>query len=258
MNVHQGKDHRNGGESEYHPVLKVTNLTKRFKQKVAVSNMSLEVHPGECLGIVGPNGAGKTTLIRAICTLLYFNKGRIEVGGYDIKEYPLEAKRFFGYVAETPNPYELLTVWEHISFIARAHGIKEWRREAEQMIDDFDLRDKRDEFVKYLSKGQKQKLSIICAFIHRPTLLLLDEPIIGIDARGVRTLKRMILELLESGGSVVISAHMLHFVEDVATRIMIMDKAEKVVEGTLEELQSKYFADGNLEDLVLEITDRKG
>jgi len=236
------------------PLLKVENLTKRFRKKVAVHDVSLEVHPGECVGMVGPNGAGKTTLIRSICTLLYFKEGRIRVGGHDIKEEPVEAKRLLGYVAEAPNPYELLTVWEHISFIARAYGMRNWESEAEEMIDDFDLREKRDEFVKYLSKGQNQKLSIICAFIHRPRLLLLDEPIIGIDARGVRALKTRIRQLLQDDGAAVISAHMLHFVEDMATRIMIIHKGKKIAEGTLEELKSQYFTDGDLEDLVIEIT----
>jgi len=236
------------------PLLKVENLTKRFGGKVAVSDMSLTLRPGGCLGVVGPNGAGKTTLIRTICTLLYFKEGKIEVGGHDIKKEPVEAKRLFGYVAEVPNPYELLTVREHISFIARAYGMTGWQGEAERMIDEFDLREKRDEFVKYLSKGQKQKLTIICAFIHRPRLLLLDEPIIGIDAKGVRALKVRIRRLLNGGGAVVISAHMLHFVEDMASRIMIIDRGRRVAEGTLEELKEKYFTEGDLEDLVIKIT----
>ena len=227
---------------------------KQFGEKIAIKDMSLEVFPGECLGIVGPNGAGKTTLIRTICTLLYFREGSIEVGGHDIKNDPVEAKRLLGYVAEVPNLYEILTVWEHISFIARAYGMREWQGEAEAMINEFDLREKRDEFIKYLSKGQKQKVSIICAFIHRPGLLLLDEPVIGIDAKGVRALKLRIRKLLHEGGGVVISAHMLHFVEDVAHRIMIIDRGRKVAEGTLEELREQYFTDGDLEDLVIKIT----
>ena len=122
------------------------------------------------------------------------------------------------------------------------------------MIDEFDLREKRDEFIKYLSKGQKQKVSIICAFIHQPRLLLLDEPFIGIDAKGVRSLRVRIQRLLETGGAVVISAHMLHFVEDVAHRNMIIDQGRKMAEGTMEELKAKYLTDGNLEDLVIKIT----
>jgi len=236
------------------PLLKVDNLTKTFGKKVAVDNLSLEVRPGECLGVVGPNGAGKTTLIRTICTLLYFKDGTIEIGGYNIRKDSLEAKRLLGYVAEVPNPYELLTVWEHISFIARAYGMRGWEQLAEQMIEEFDLLDKRDEFVRYLSKGQKQKVSIICAFIHKPRLLMLDEPVIGIDAKGVRALKKRIRELLDGGGAVLISAHMLQFVEDVATRIMILDEGKSVAEGTLDELKDRYFADGNLEDLVIRIT----
>ena len=236
------------------PLLMVNNLTKRFGKKVAVDGLSLQVRPGECLGVVGPNGAGKTTLIRTICTLLYFKDGTIEVGGHNIRKDPLEAKRLFGYVAEVPNPYELLTVWEHVSFIARAYGMRGWEKLAEEMIEEFDLKEKRDEFVRYLSKGQKQKVSIICAFIHKPKLLLLDEPVIGIDAKGVRALKRRIQELQNSGGAILISAHMLHFVEDVATRIMIIDDGRSMAEGTLAELKEKYFTDGNLEDLVIKIT----
>jgi len=184
--------------------------------------------------------------------------GTIEVGGHNIKEEPVEAKRLFGYVAEVPNPYELLTVWEHVSFIARAYGMRNWQRDAEKMLDEFDLDEKRNEFVKYLSKGQKQKVSIICAFIHKPRLLLLDEPIIGIDAKGVRALKVRIWKLLEDKGAVLVSAHMLQFVEDIASRIMIIDEGKIVAHGTLPELKEKYFKEGNLEDIVIKITDGEG
>jgi len=240
--------------AEHGTLLKVDHLTKRFGDKVAVENLSLSLKGGECLGIVGPNGAGKTTLIRTICTLLYFDQGTIEVGGHDIKKEPVEAKALFGYVAEVPNPYDLLTVWEHISFIARAYGMRNWQDDGERMIEEFDLRDKGGEFVKYLSKGQKQKLTIICALIHKPRLLLLDEPIIGIDAKGVRALKLRIRRMLDQGCAVIISAHMLHFIEDMATRIMIIDKSRMMAQGTMEELKSRYFTDGSLEDLVIKIT----
>ncbi len=242
------------GIKDRKPLLRVEGLSRSYGNVLAVNDVSLQIHPGECLGVVGPNGAGKTTLIRTICTLLYYETGRIEIGGHDIKKEPVKAKALFGYVAEVPNPYELLTVWEHISFIARAYGMRQWREEAEKMIQEFDLGDKRDEFVKYLSKGQKQKLSIICAFIHKPRLLLLDEPIIGIDAKGVRALRERIRGLMNDGGAVLISAHMLHFIEDIASRIMIMDEGKMVAGGTLQELQKQYLEGGDLEDLVIRIT----
>jgi len=235
-------------------MLSVNKLTKRFKTVTAVDRVSFQVQPGECYGIVGPNGAGKTTLIRSICTLLKFEGGIVEIGGHDIREKPVEAKKLLSYVAELPVPYDRLTVWEHVSFIARAYFMKNWQKDAEQLLDEFDLTEKRDEFVKYLSKGQKQKLTIICALIHKPKLLLLDEPLIGIDAKGARALKNHIKRVCAEGGSVLLSAHMLHFVETLCDRIMVMEKAKMVAEGSLEELKERYFSKGDLEDLVIRIT----
>ena len=236
------------------PLLSVRNLTKRFKNMTAVDRLSFTVNPGECYGIVGPNGAGKTTLIRSITTLLKFEGGVVEIGGHDIRKEPVEAKKLLGYVAEVPVPYERLTVWEHVSFIARAYFMENWQDDATRMLGEFDLVEKRDEFVKYLSKGQKQKLTIICALIHKPKLLLLDEPLIGIDARGARALKSHIQRLTTSGGAVLLSAHMLHFVETLCDKIMVMNRARMVAEGSLQELKEKYFAKGDLEELVIQLT----
>ncbi len=236
------------------PLLSVRDLTKSFKNKLAVDRVSFDVYPGECCGIVGPNGAGKTTLIRSICTLLKFEQGQVFIGGYNIRQNPVAAKKLLGYVAEVPVPYERLTVWEHISFIARAYFMRNWQQEAVALMEEFDLTEKRDEFVKYLSKGQKQKLTIICALIHHPKLLLLDEPLIGIDARGARALKNHITALCDAGGAVFLSAHMLHFVEALCDRVMVMDRANVVVEGSMVELREKYFSKGDLEDLVIQLT----
>ena len=236
------------------PILRVKNLTKRFKKLTAVNDVSFDIEPGQCFGIVGPNGAGKTTLIRSITTLLKFEEGSVEIEGHDSWKEPVEIKKRIGYVAEVPVPYERLTVWEHVSFIARAYFMRDWQKEAEELLNEFDLTEKRDEFVKYLSKGQKQKVTIICALIHHPRLLLLDEPLIGIDARGARALKNHIKRICDTGGAVLLSAHMLSLVEVLCDTIMVMDKGKKIAMGTLEELKQEYFMKGDLEDLVIKIT----
>ena len=156
-------------------MLSVKNLSKRFDKVQAVDNFSFKLKPGEILWLVGPNGAGKTTLIRCICGILQIDTGSVKIKGYDLVKDGPDARGKLGYVAEVPYPYEFLTVWEHIMFIARAYSIDNWVHQAEIMLEKFDLVEKKDELVMTLSKGMKQKLTIISTFIIRIFCYLMNQ-----------------------------------------------------------------------------------
>lgn len=238
-------------------MLIVKNLSKRFDKTQAVDNFSFNLKPGEILGLVGPNGAGKTTLIRCICGILQIDSGLVKIKGYDLIKGGHLARGRLGYVAEVPYPYELLTVWEHILFISRAYSITDWEQPAENMLERFDLTDKKNDLVTTLSKGMKQKLSIICTYIHNPDILLLDEPIIGIDPKGVRYLKELVRTSASEGKAVLISSHMLDLIEKLCTRIIIMDKGRKLIDGRMRYLQrqARLGLEATFEDTFIKITE---
>ena len=239
-------------------MLEVKGLSKSFGKVQAVDDFDLRMNPGEIVGLIGPNGAGKTTLIRSVCDILKMDAGDVRVGGHPLATEPVECKRLFAYVPEVPYPYEYLTVWEHVTFIARAYSMRDWEPYAQELIAAFDLEEKRDELVTTLSKGQKQKLTIVCGFIHTPRLFMLDEPLIGIDPKGARALKDRLWEgAREEGLAVLLSSHMLGLVEELADRVVIMNKGRKLAEGTLADLKAaaRETIDATLEDTYLSITE---
>jgi ABC-2 type transport system ATP-binding protein len=239
-------------------LLRVENLYKAYRQVVAVKGLSFEVHAGEIVGLLGPNGAGKTTVLRSICGLLHLNAGRIEVGGYNLLTQEEEAKRLLAYVPEVPNPFDMLTVWEHLHFIARAYGQTEKVEErARQLLERFDLAAKAHDLVATLSKGMKQKLALACAFLHNARVFLLDEPLIGIDPKGARELKNLLLEAREQGCGILVSTHLLDTAERLCDRVIILQRGVKVAEGTLAELKRRAHTEGDvtLEDVFLSLTE---
>jgi ABC-2 type transport system ATP-binding protein len=238
-------------------MLRIMGMTKTFRKNVAVDNVSLKINKGEIVGLVGPNGAGKTTMIRCICSILRMDKGRVAILQKDLYRDEPESRRPLAYVPEVPYPYDYLTVEEHVEFIARAYSIKDWWGEAEELLKRFDLWDKKDKLVHTLSKGQKQKLMIVCARIHHPRVILLDEPLIGIDPKGARVLKDLVRDWASEGCCVLLSSHMLGLVEALCHRIMIMDKGKIVAEGTVEQLRarSKMGDDASFEDTFIRITE---
>jgi ABC-2 type transport system ATP-binding protein len=240
-------------------MLEVQGLYKSFKTVQAVKDFSFKVKKGEVLGLIGPNGCGKTTTLRCICTIIRPDAGTIRINGRDIATDPIEAKRGLAYVPEIPYPYDFLTVDEHIEFAARVFKLKGWESKAAEMIEQFDLNEKRRELIKHLSKGQKQKVNIICAFIHDPTIILLDEPLYGIDPKGGRYLKRLVKSARVRGASIIISSHMLGLVEELATNILIMDKGKKIAEGTVDEVtRLAHLKKGStLEDVYIQITEER-
>ncbi len=226
-------------------MLSVRGVTKKYGKLIANDNVSFEISSGEISILLGPNGAGKSTIIKSIAGLLKFD-GKIFIGEYENKS--LEAKRDIGYVPEIPALYDLLTVWEHLEFIARAYSLENWRDKAQQLVERFELDDKKNKLGAELSKGMQQKVSICCGLLPNPKVILFDEPMVGLDPHGIKELKKLIVEVKNQGAAVLISTHMLDSVEEFwdSTNIMINGKiaarrTRKEIEGSGEDLEALFF-----------------
>ncbi len=231
-------------------MLNVSHLTKKYHRFVANDNLTFMVNDGETAVLAGPNGAGKSTAIKCIAGLLRF-EGEIELCGY--KNKSTEAKKILGYVPEIPAPFELLTVWEHMEFIARAYNLENWQGRAEELMYRLELTDKRDKLGKELSKGMQQKISICCAMLIEPKILLFDEPLVGLDPHAIKELKLMLAEMKEKGTTIVISTHMLDSVEGVWDRVFIMMNGRIEAERTRRQVEE---TGENLEELFFSITEK--
>lgn len=238
-------------------MLQVLNLSKRFGGSLAVEDLSFSVNAGEIVGLLGPNGAGKTTTIRCIASLLQPTSGRILLQGHDVSENPVAAKRALAFVPEVPNPYEMLTVMEHLRFVAAAYKMEDELVHAEEILTRLDLWEKRNELGASLSKGMRQKLACACAFIHRAQVFLFDEPLIGLDPKGMRELKSMLLERRAQGNALLVSTHMLDTAERLCDRVVILNRGRLLAEGTVAELHDRlrFDADVTLEDMFLQLTE---
>lgn len=229
-------------------MLTVTNLTKRYESTLAADNLSFTVDKGEVAVLLGPNGAGKSTTIKSIAGLLKFD-GSITIDGLDNKT--VEAKRLFGYVPESPALYDLLTVWEHMEFVGRAYGMKNWRDRADALLRRFEMDDKKEKLGKELSKGMQQKASICCALLPEPKTALFDEPMIGLDPRAIKELKAVFAELRKNGCGALISTHIIDSVAEIWDKVLIMDKGRIVLSRTRAELER---AGESLEDVFFRAT----
>lgn len=226
-------------------MLLVSNVTKKYGKLAANDNVSLFVGEGEVSLLLGPNGAGKSTLIKCISGLLKFS-GTIEICGNDNKS--LQAKRNFGYIPEVPVPYDMLTVWEHMEFIARAYSLENWKEKAEILLQRFELDDKKKKLGRELSKGMQQKLSICLGFLPDPKVILFDEPMVGLDPHAIKELKNMIIEQRQEGKAILISTHMLDSVAELWNSVNIMmnghivaSRKRKDMEEAGEDLESLFF-----------------
>lgn len=233
-------------------MFEVSHVTKRYGKVVANDDISFSVADGQIAVLLGPNGAGKSTVIKCITGLLRFD-GSITVCGFPNKS--LEAKRLLGYVPEMPAVYDLLTVAEHLEFIARAYSLSDWKERADSLLSRFELFDKKDKLGKELSKGMQQKLSICCALLPEPKVIVFDEPMVGLDPHAIKELKAVFAELKAAGASVLISTHMLDSVEDY------WDVAHIMVNGRFAATRkNEALSEGecSLEELFFSITEGKG
>ncbi|WP_234122941.1 ABC transporter ATP-binding protein [Clostridium hydrogenum] len=236
-------------------VLKVTNLKKCYKKTNAVNGISFSLNKGEIVALTGPNGAGKTTTIKCILGLLRKNDGKVIINGKGSNSKDVKYK--LAYIPETPDIYPMLTVLEHLKFMAMVYKINDWKGRAEKILSDFDILDRKDELGKDLSKGMKQKLSICCALIHDPEIFFIDEPLVGLDPKAIRELKDAFKTLKEEGKTLLISTHMLDTAENLCDRIIVMKKGKVLTEGSIEELRHEIKASqgASLEDIFLEVTE---
>jgi ABC-2 type transport system ATP-binding protein len=237
-------------------MLEVRNLSKSFRKVKAVIDLSLAVGNGEAVGLVGPNGSGKTTTLRCICGIMKPDAGEVSFNGVNLYDNPVEAKRGLAFVPEIPYPISYLTVWEHMTFMARAYSARGWERKAEDLLNAFNMTEKRDEYCIRLSKGMKQKVMLMSAFVHEPSVLVMDEPLYGIDPQGSYELKRRVKEILSRGASVLVSSHTLSLIEEVCARVAIMSKGRIIAAGNYEELRKRVAAkkDASFEEVFVKIT----
>ena len=215
------------------------NLTKRFGNFTAVNDISFSVAQGELFGFLGPNGAGKTTTIKMITGLLKPTTGRVIIGGFDIEAQPLAAKRSFGYIPDNSFLYEKLTGREFLNFMADLYSVS--REGRARRIDDllrlFALESKGDELIGGYSRGMRQKIALAGALIHSPQVILLDEPTVGLDPKGARTMQEILRELCRRGTTVFISTHILEIAERMCDRVAIVNQGRMIALGTMPELR---------------------
>lgn len=235
-------------------MLEVEGLIKKYGKQNAVNNISFSLQGGEVVGLLGPNGAGKSTTMKCIVGLLRKTAGEIRIGGFD--HTSVEAKRLFAYIPETPHVYDLLSIQDHLQFIAQAYGLKDWKAKAAELLETFDLTDKKDKLGRDLSKGMRQKVSICCALLTDPKILFFDEPMIGLDPKAIKNTKKIFQELKEQGKTILVSTHLIDSVETIADRIMIMKDGNIIGNDTLANLKASFDngSDASLEDLFLELT----
>ncbi len=229
-------------------MLAVNSVTKKYGKIVANDNVSFSIENGEIAVLLGPNGAGKSTIIKCITGLLRFS-GEISLNGLDNKS--LEAKKIIGYVPEMPAVYDMLTVGEHLEFMLRAYRMED-DGTADRLLERFELFDKKNKLGKELSKGMQQKLSICCALVHKPKIIIFDEPMVGLDPHAIKQLKDVFVELKKEGVSVLISTHMIDSVEN------FWDTAYIMVNGKVAANMKNGSDDETLENLFFRVTESGG
>jgi ABC-2 type transport system ATP-binding protein len=238
------------------PACEIVGLVKRFGPKVAVDGLSLTVPAGMLYGFLGVNGAGKTTTLRMISGLIRPDGGAIRVTGIDAIAEPQRAKQPLAYIPDDPVLYGKLNPMEHLEFVAALWRVDAVvaRKRAQELLERLGLWDRRGEWLESYSRGMKQKVALASALIHAPRLILLDEPLTGLDASAARLVKDMLLEFLKDGGAVILTTHILEVAERLAERIGIMSGGRLIAEGTMEELRSHSGrAGGSLEEIFLKL-----
>ncbi len=245
-------------------LIELRNLVKKYGEKAAVNDVSLDVYGGEIFGFLGPNGAGKTTTIKAIVGLLRPTSGTVRVGGFDVLLEPIPAKAACGYVPDEPNLYAKLTARELLRFVGDLYGVDGGQvdRRIEELLRLFDLAQAADDTVDSYSHGMRQKVSLAAALVHDPKVLVLDEPTVGLDPKSARLIKDLLRQLADRGAAVFLSTHILEIAERMCDRIGIINQGRLIAAGTMDELRrvpDEHLDDvgkgeSRLEDIFLSLT----
>ncbi|GAC1631409.1 MAG: ABC transporter ATP-binding protein [Nevskia sp.] len=243
------------------PALELAGVVKRYDGKLAVDGLNLRLARGEFYALLGANGAGKTTSLRMIAGLLQPDEGRIHILGHDLAREPIAAKRNLAFLPNEPLLYGKLRCTEYLEFVAGLWAVDARRAETrgEELLRWFDLWDQRANYCESLSRGMQQKLSLAGALIHEPKLLILDEPLTGLDAAAARKVKDFLAQLARDGLTVLFTTHILDVAERLATRIGLIRAGRLIAEGTLDELRARYGQAGaSLEDVFLSANETSG
>jgi ABC-2 type transport system ATP-binding protein len=246
--------------STMQPIIEVNNLSKSYRDFTAVRDLTFSVQPGQIVGLVGANGAGKTTTLRAITGILRPSAGSIRVNGFDIQQEPVAAKQCFAYIPDTIHPYDLLTVTEHLHFISLTYRIKDPEKKYSALLEELELTEKKDELASNLSRGMSQKLSLACAFLREPRAVVLDEPLTGLDPRGIRNIKDSIRRRAALGTAFLLSSHLLVLVEALCDQVLILHRGQRQAFGSLDHIRGLAALDGeaSLEDAFFAVTEPEG
>ena len=234
-------------------MLKIINFTKKYGERCAVDNLSLEISAGEICAFIGHNGAGKTTTLKACIGILDFDSGDILIDGKSVKLHPMYTKSVTAYIPDDPNIYDYLSGIKYLNFVADVYGVpaKERTERIAEFADKLGLTKDLGEKIGTYSHGMKQKLAIIAAWIHSPKLILMDEPFVGLDPKAAHTLKQMMREHCEGGGSIFFSTHVLDVAEKLCDRVAIIKGGKLVVTGNMDDVKG----DDSLEEVFLELED---
>ncbi len=241
-------------------MIEVDGLEKLYGDFPAVRGLTFQVQRGEVLGLVGPNGAGKTTTIRSIAGIIIPSRGRICIGGHDLATDAVAAKSLLAFIPDEPHLFDYLTVEEHLRFVGRLYQVSDVEARIPGLLAELDLASKGSALPGELSRGMKQKLAIACGLLHEPRALLLDEPLTGLDPVGIRRMKATIIQRAETGAAVILSSHLLHLVEELCTRVLIMNAGLAVAFGTIAEIVASRpaLSGRRLEDVFLALISPDG
>lgn len=239
-------------------MINIQSLIKNYGKFNAVNNISFSVLPGEIFAFLGVNGAGKTTTLKILAGILSPTSGKITIGGFDIEKEPLKAKAIIGFIPDRPYLYPKLTAKEFLEFIGEIYSIplEELYLRIEEVLSEYGLTDWKNELIESFSHGMKQRLATCAGILHKPKVLIVDEPMVGLDPHGALLLKKRLRSYAESGQSVLLSTHSLNVAEEIADKIAIIDKGAIIAIGTLAEIREKFGEHtGTLERIFLQITD---
>lgn len=236
-------------------MLNIQNLTKRYGSKTAVDNLSLSIEAGEICAFIGHNGAGKTTTLKACCGLLTPDSGEITVDGMSIREKPIDCKRVMAYIPDNPDMYEFLTGYEYLNFVADVYSVTKEDREKRiaELGALLGITDALGGAISECSHGMKQKIAIISALIHKPKLILMDEPFVGLDPVASHQLKNLMAEHCANGGAIFFSTHVLEVAEKLCNKVAIIKNGKLVASGAMDDVRG----DSSLEEIFLELEEEK-